>query len=65
MSRRAQTKLLLPSMSPENQVLLVEEFSQPNQTEEPVIMELDNEINIHDATLTCKYNEQGQYFDNK
>jgi hypothetical protein len=41
-------------MSPENQFLLVEEFSQPNQTEEPAIMELDNEINIHDATLTCK-----------
>ena len=35
------------STSPENQVLIVEEFSQLNQTDELVIIEIDNEINIH------------------
>jgi hypothetical protein len=54
MSKRAQTKLLLQSMNPENQVLLVEGFNQLNQTEEPEIMELDNEINIQEPLLACK-----------
>jgi hypothetical protein len=54
MSKQAQMKLFSPSTSPENQVLILEEFSQLNQTEEPAKMELDNEINIHKASLTCK-----------
>jgi hypothetical protein len=58
MSKQAQTKLLLPSPSPENQVLIVEEFSQLNQIEEPAITGLDNEINIHDSTFTCKNSTQ-------
>lgn len=54
MSKRGQTKLFLPSTSPDNEVLIDEVFSQLNQTEGPAITELDNEINIHDATFTCK-----------
>lgn len=44
----------LAQTTPENQVLLVEEFSQLNQTEEPAIMGIDNEMNIHNATFACK-----------
>lgn len=58
MFKRAQTKFLLPSTSQENQVLIVEEFSQLNEKEEPAIMELDNEMNIHDATFTCNSSTQ-------
>lgn len=58
MSKQAQMKLFPPNTSPENQVLILEEFSQLNQTEEPVITELDNEINIRDATFTCKNSTQ-------
>jgi hypothetical protein len=54
MSKQAQMKLFPPSTSPENQVLILKEFSQLNQTEEPAKMELDNEINIHEAPLIGK-----------
>jgi hypothetical protein len=58
MFKRAQTKFLLPSTSQENQVLIVEEFSQLNEKEDPEITEIDNEMNIHDATFTCKSSTQ-------
>jgi hypothetical protein len=54
MSKHAQNKLILPSTSPENEVLIVEEFSQLNQTEESAITELDSIVNIHEASFTCK-----------
>ena len=46
MSRQSRTKLVPPKTEPErNQVLeTLEESSLPEQKEEPVIAELDNEI---------------------
>jgi hypothetical protein len=52
MSKQTQMGFL-PS-STKNQVLILEGFIQLNQTEEPAIMELDNEINIQEPPLTCK-----------
>jgi hypothetical protein len=54
MSRQAQMKLLPPSTGTKNQILIFEGFNQLNQTEEPKIMELDDEINIQEPPLTCK-----------
>jgi hypothetical protein len=45
MSKHGRTKLVPPKPEPKNQVLeTVEESSVPKQKEEPVITELDNEI---------------------
>ena len=45
MSRYGRTKLVPPKIRPENQVLeTIEESSVPGQKEDPVIAELDNEI---------------------
>lgn len=60
MSKRDQTKLFLPSASPENQVLIIKELSQLNQTEELAITVLDNDINIHDAIFTCENTQNNE-----
>jgi len=44
MSKRTRTKLVPPSTKPEEQSLVIEESNQPEQKEDPVITELDNEI---------------------
>jgi hypothetical protein len=45
MSRPGRTKLVPPKPEPDNQTLVTtEESSLPEQKEEPVITELDNEI---------------------
>ena len=45
MSRQSRTKLVPPKTEPENQVLeTIEESSLPEQKEEPVLTELDMEI---------------------
>jgi hypothetical protein len=54
MSKQAHAKPFPPSTSTKDHVLILKEFSQPNQTEDPMIMELDNEINILEPPLTCK-----------
>ncbi len=48
MTKQAQMKLPPPSTSTKNQVLILEGFNQLNQTEEPTIMEMDNEIALFD-----------------
>ena len=54
MSKQTQMGFFPSSTSTKNQVLMLEGFNQLNQTEEPAIMELDNEINIQELPLTCK-----------
>jgi hypothetical protein len=54
MSKQTQMGFFPSSTSTKNQVLILEGFNQLNQTEEPAIMELDNEINIQEPPLTCK-----------
>lgn len=54
MSKQTQMGFFPSSTSTKNQVLILERFNQLNQTEEPAIMELDNEINIQEPPLTCK-----------
>jgi hypothetical protein len=45
MSRHGRTKLVPPTPEPENQALeAIEESNLPEQKEEPMISELDNEI---------------------
>jgi hypothetical protein len=45
MSRHVRTKLVPPKTKPKNQALeILEESNPPEQKEDPVISELDNEI---------------------
>ena len=54
MSKQTQMGFFPSGTSTKNQVLMLEGFNQLNQTEEPTIMESDNEINIQEPPLTCK-----------
>ena len=54
MSKQAQLRLPPPSTGTKNQVRILEGLNQLNQTEEPKIMELENEINIQEPPVTCK-----------
>ena len=50
MSRQSRAKLVPPKMEPANQALkTIEESSVPEQKEEPVLSEIDTEIECHDA----------------
>lgn len=56
MSKRTRTKLVPPSTKPEKQSLVIEESNQPEQKEDPVITELDNEIECprcNDTLVLC------------